>query len=158
MASSSDMNSPKHLIATHQTEARTGVPNKLNNISIFDHLDIRKYFVEINGVRCPRDASPLDYTDNDYLNQYRDLKAFFQEYVGEPILSLFINYANLKNFYPIQVIDLRFQVDHISPKKIQLFEECRVAPANARLFVTLIKHRQIKMISDGHKITQVKVL
>ena len=29
----------------------------------------------------------------------------------------FIKYADVKNRYPIQVIDLRFQVDHINPKK-----------------------------------------
>ena len=63
----------------------------------------------------------------------------------------------MKNKYPIQVIDLRFQVDHISPKKIQLFEEFNTDPANvnARLFVMLIRHRQIEMISDGNKILEV---
>ena len=29
----------------------------------------------------------------------------------------------MKNFYSIQRIGLRFQVNHITPKKIQLFEE-----------------------------------
>ena len=45
----------------------------------------------------------------------------------------------MKNKYPIQVIDLRFQADLITPKKIQLFEEYRPDPANnpniARLFL-----------------------
>ena len=64
----------------------------------------------------------------------------------------------MKNFYPIQVIDLRFSVDHITPKKIQLFEEYRNDPANARLFLILIRHREIKMISDGNKITEIQVI
>ena len=64
---------------------------KAINIAIFDHLYVRKYFVEINGVRYPRDAINLDYNKNDYLDQYRDLKAFFRECVGEHILSPFIN-------------------------------------------------------------------
>ena len=38
----------------------------------------------------------------------------------------------MKNYYPIQVIDLRFQVDHNTLKKVQLFEEDRAATANAR--------------------------
>ena len=29
----------------------------------------------------------------------------------------------MKNKYPIQVCDLRFQIDHINPQKSQLFEE-----------------------------------
>ena len=64
----------------------------------------------------------------------------------------------MKNINPIQVNDLTFQVDHITNKKIQLFEDFRAAPNFARLFVIIIKHRQIRTISDGHKITQVKVI
>ena len=56
----------------------------------------------------------------------------------------------MKNFYPIQVIDLKFQVDHITPKKLQLFEEFCEDPDNERLFIILIRHRQIEMISDGN--------
>ena len=64
----------------------------------------------------------------------------------------------MKYLYPIQITDLRFQVDHITPKKIQLFEEFSEDPANERLFLILIRHRQIEMISDGNKIIEVKVI
>ena len=80
-------------------------------------MSVRKYFAEIDGVRYPRDEVILDYEKNQYLDQYRDLKMFYKEYVGEPLLSSFISYPAMKDFYPIQVIDLRFQADHISPKK-----------------------------------------
>ena len=49
IASSQSTNSPKSLIAAHQTEARIGTAKKANNISIFDHVDVKKYFVEIDG-------------------------------------------------------------------------------------------------------------
>ena len=64
----------------------------------------------------------------------------------------------MKNFYPIQVIDLRFQVDHITPEKIQFFEEFSEDPDNEKLFVFSIRHRQVEMISDGKKVIGVKVL
>ena len=64
----------------------------------------------------------------------------------------------MKNFCPIQVTDLTFQADHITPKKIQLFEEFSEDPENERLFVILLRHRQIEMISDGRKIIEVKVI
>ena len=66
----------------------------------------------------------------------------------------------MKNKYPIQVIDLRHQVDDIITQKIQLFEEIDTNPANfnARLIVILIRHRQIGMISDGNKIIEIKVI
>ena len=52
----------------------------------------------------------------------------------------------MKTQYPIQGRDLRFQVDHINSKKIQLFEEYRGATNNARLFIMLVRHREIKRI------------
>ena len=59
----------------------------------------------------------------------------------------------MKTFYPIQVIDFRFQIDYITPKKIRLFEEYENAPENTNLYVILKKHRKINMVSDGNKIT-----
>ena len=67
----------------------------------------------------------------------------------------------MKTKHPIQVIDLRFQPDHITPKKIQLFEEYRADPANnpnnARLYVTLFGRREVELISDGNKLIEVEV-
>ena len=64
----------------------------------------------------------------------------------------------MKNRYPIQVTDLRFQADYITPNKIQLFEEYRARPNNARLYVILIRRREIEFISDGNKLIEVKVI
>ena len=64
----------------------------------------------------------------------------------------------MKNSYPIQINDLRFQVDHLSPKKIRLFEEYDPNPVITNLYVILIKHREIEMISDGNKIISVDVV
>ena len=64
----------------------------------------------------------------------------------------------MKNKYPIQLIGLRFQVDHFDPKKMGLFEEYRGATNSAILFITLIRHREIKMISDGNKIDEINLI
>ena len=64
----------------------------------------------------------------------------------------------MKNKYPVQVIDSRFQVDHINPKKNQLFQEYRCATSNARLFMIIIGHREIELISNGIKITEVTII
>ena len=130
VGSAQSVNSPRYLICAHQQSNRSDPPNKRNIISIFDNLGIRKYFVEIDGIRYPRDVVLTNYDINDYLDQYQDVKLFYKEYVGEELLNPFLTYPDMKNKYPIQVIDLRFQVDHITPKKIQLFEEYRFNPAN----------------------------
>ena len=158
IGSAQSVNSPKYLIAAHQTAARLNAPNKTINISTLDNLNVGKYFVEIDSIRYPRDGILINYKENDYIDQYKDLKLFFKEYVGEELLNPFVSYPDMKTKYPIQVIDLRFQADHITPKKIQLFEEYRSDPANARLYVILIRGREIELISDGSKLIEVKII
>ena len=64
----------------------------------------------------------------------------------------------MKTFYPIEVIDRRFQIEFITPKKIRLFEEYQNAPENTNLYVILIKHRDFFMVSDGKKITGIELI
>ena len=149
---------PKYLICAHQTNLRTTTPDKKINIAIFDIMDIRKYYVEIDGHRYPRDSVLINYEENDYIQQYKDLKLFWKEYIGEPILNPFISYTDMKTKYPIEIIDLRHQSDHITPKKIQLFHEYGTDPDNARLFLIIISRRKIELISDGNKLIEVKVI
>ena len=98
---------------------------------------MRQYHVDIDGVRYPRDGVSVDYTSNGCNDQYRDPKISFKGYVEEELLNRFIRYTDKKN-YPFQVIDLRFQVDHFIPKKIQLYEEYRGPIDYDRSFMILI--------------------
>ena len=123
IGSAQSVNSPKYLITAHQTAARINAPDKELNISGFEYLNVRKYFVEIDSVKYPRDGVLTNYGENDYIDQCKDLKLFYKEYLGEQLLTPFVSYPEIKTEYPIQVIDLRFQPDHITPKKNQLFEE-----------------------------------
>ena len=132
IGSSQKVNSPKCLIGAHQTRDRMDIPISTKNVALFDNLDLRKYYVKINGQRYPRDSSLMNYEQNDYFEQYKDLKLYFKEYIGEPILGPFISYPDMKTKYPIAVIDLRHQPEHITPKKIQLFLEYGADPENGR--------------------------
>ena len=69
IGSAQSVNSPKYLIYAHQTEARSALPNKRNNISIFDNIKVRKYFIKIDGQRYPRDNVLTNYAENDYIDQ-----------------------------------------------------------------------------------------
>ena len=157
IGSAQQINSPKYLIAAFQTNDRT-TPNKNANPAIFDGNHVTKYFVEIDGVRYPKDGVLLNFEENSYLDQYRDIKLFYKEYVGEELLQPYISYPDMKYLYPIQITDLMHQVDHLSPRKIQLFEDFSEDPANERLFIILVRLRQVEMISDGNKIIEVKVI
>ena len=87
---------PKYLICVHQTNLRTTTPDKKIIIAIFDNMDIRKYYVEIDGQRYPRDSVLINYEENDYIQQYKDLKLFWKEYIGEPMLNPLISNPDMK--------------------------------------------------------------
>ena len=73
-------------------------------------------------------------------------------------MSPFISFPDMKTNYPIEIIDLRHQPDHITPKKIQLFLEYSADTENANFYLILIRRREIELISDGNKLIEVKVI
>ena len=64
----------------------------------------------------------------------------------------------MKTKHPIEILDLRHQPAHISPKKIQLLQEYGADPENARFFKKIISWRETKFMSDGNKLIEVKVI
>ena len=158
IGSSQNVQSPLYLTGAHQTKDRIYAPISTKNVAIFDNLDLRKYYIEIDVQRYPRDSSLMNYGQNDYIEQYKDLKQFFKEYIGEQLLSPFITYPDMKTKYPIEIIDLRHQADHITPKKIQLFLEYGDDIDSARFFLLLIRRREIELISDGNKLNEIKII
>ena len=158
IGSAQQVKSPKYLISAHQTKDRIPTPNKNNNIAIFDNLDLPNFYVEIDGQQYPRDGMSINYTENDYIDQYRDIKSYLKEYIGEPILNPLISYPDMKTKYSIGITDLGHQLDHINYKRIQLLQKNGTDPDNARLFLILIKRREFELISDGNKLNEVKII
>ena len=74
IGSTQSVKSPKYLICAHQTAGRSNPPNKRTNISVFDNLNVRKHFIEIDGVRYPRDGALTNYILNDYSDQFKDVE------------------------------------------------------------------------------------
>ena len=63
----------------------------------------------------------------------------------------------MKNICTNQVINLWFQVDIITPNKIELFEEHSVYPVHAKSFKLLSRGKTIRMVSNGIEITESNV-
>ena len=141
-----------------KTKDRTSAPDEKINIAIFDNFAPRKYHVEIDNLRYPRDSLRINYEQNDYIEQYKYLNSFFEEFVGEPILNPFVTYPDMKTKHPIGKIDLGHQLDHRTPKKTQLFQEYGTDPDNARLFLLLIRRKEVELKGDGNKLIEAKVL
>ena len=140
VSSASNINSPIYLIAAHQKTQRSDLADATRNLSynrftnaIFDHVEVWKKYSEIDGIRYPKNALMDNYQENTNLEKNKDLKLVDKEYVGDQLLSPFITLDKMKNYYPIQIKDLPFQVDHISPMKTRLFEEYDDNPTNTNL-------------------------
>ena len=87
--------SPKYPICAHQAQNRIDTPNKNKSNATLDNLKLRKYHVETDSVRYPRYSLLLNYGENDYFEQYKNLKIYFREYVDEPILYPFLSYSDM---------------------------------------------------------------
>ena len=69
IGSAQQVNSPKFLIGAHQTKGRIDSPIKSKNNVLFDHLNLLKYYVEIDGQRYPRDSLLISYLEKDFIEQ-----------------------------------------------------------------------------------------
>ena len=98
-----------------------------------------------------------NYEVKEYLDHYGDLKILHREIVEKQIMGPFISYSDAKSYYPVQVIVSEFQVDQKSPNKIELFQEHRGNPPNARIFSIVIRNSENKVVSYGNKIERKKV-
>ena len=134
-----NINSTKYLIKADQTAARIGIPNKANKIALFNNLNACNFFVDIVGVRHPRNAVSVEIASSDYLNQYRDLEFLYKENAGEKLLSPFKKYADMKNINPVQLIDLRFQVVCITKNCMKNMEVLRKMPDSLRYYSNIEK-------------------
>ena len=61
IGSSQNVQSHKYLIGAHQTKDRIDGAISTKNVAIFDNLDLRKYYIDIDGQRYPRDSSLMIY-------------------------------------------------------------------------------------------------
>ena len=60
----------------------------------------------------------------------------------------------MKTKHSIGITDLRHQLDHITSKRIQLFQEY----GKAGLFLLLTKLKEIELLSDGNEAKEIKVI
>ena len=65
-------------VVTKQKIGQKLLIKKINN-AISDNRNLRKYHVEINSLRYPRNSLLPNYEKNDFIEHYKNLKLFFKE-------------------------------------------------------------------------------
>ena len=64
--SASNINMPLYLIGAHQEtehDIQARPPNQFSN-AIFDNVDVREHFIEIDGIRYPKNSIEINYSEN----------------------------------------------------------------------------------------------
>ena len=61
-------NSPSYAILVDPPLARSENTNEATNVTSFDTIVVRKYFCDIDEIRCPRDAASFNYDENNYVD------------------------------------------------------------------------------------------
>ena len=71
IGSASKINIPLYLIVAHQKTQRNNPakPAKQFINAVSDHVDVKRYFVEIDGVRYPKDPVETNFSETKYLDQ-----------------------------------------------------------------------------------------
>ena len=64
----------------------------------------------------------------------------------------------MKTKYSMGTTGLRHEPDQTRPERLQLFQEYGTDPDYARLFLILIRRREIELIGDGIKLIEVEVI
>ena len=98
----------------------------------------------INSSRYAKDTIETNYSENDCLDEFRDLELFYKEYSGESLLNPFISYLDMETFYPIRIVDLGLQLEYVTSKN-SLYGRKETAPEYTNLYVILMKHKEIGM-------------
>ena len=68
IVSASNIINPLYLIVAYRKPQRENPvrrPNQFKN-AVFDNVDVKRYFVEIGGVRYPKDPVETNFSDNKY--------------------------------------------------------------------------------------------
>ena len=68
-----------------------------------------------------------------------------------------ITYTDKEIFHPLQIIGLRFQLGHVNSTNFHSYKKDRADSEGIRLFDILFSHEEIKIASNGNKITEIQV-
>ena len=156
----SNKSSPEHprwLILAFQT-------NKLNtqvtNTSVFDHVNLKNAYVELNDVWYPTTDYHLDMDKMQFSRMFKAVSEFRENFYGmdKLISNGGINFVDYKTLYPLYIFDVSKQPDALKYGTTNITIECEFSenvPTQTRAYCLCISDREIKFKSDG---TQMSIV
>lgn len=146
---------PRWIIIGFQTDKNT---TQEQNPAVFDHLSLTNAYVQLNSERYPACDLNVNFTNNHYLQLYKMLNDFKQEYYGiSPLVGgSQVNVPGFKSLFPFIVFDVRQQDEKIKTGvtgiQLSFFFGAQV-PANTMAYACILSDRVFKFASDGKSIS-----
>ena len=153
----SGIEKPRWIIIGFQTDKNA---NQTQNPTVFDHINLERAYVQLNGARYPRDDVTVNFADNRYVIHYKMADNFKRDYYGinNLIGGSQINLATYKSLFPLLVFDVKNQSETLSSGVVDMtlqFYFREGVPANTRAYAVIISDRLFKLQSDGTNMKMV---
>jgi hypothetical protein len=148
---------PRWIIAGFQNDKST---TQFQNPSVFDHCNLSRVYVNLNGERYPINDIEIDFESNDYAVLYHMFDSFKREYYGFNSLvgGTQVNFSTFKTLFPIIVLDVRRQSERLRSGVVDMslrFSLKEPIPQHTMLYVLTISDREYKLKSDGNNLSLV---
>ena len=144
---------PRYIIVGFQTD-KSG--NQEQNAALFDHCHVTNMSVVLNDDRYPMLNANADFTQNQYVQFYKEVSEFLRKYYGaDPMITnANLNPSSYKDLTPLYVFDVSKQNERLDNNVINIKVEMQFSvnvPANTRAYALVISDRRIRLQSDGKK-------
>jgi len=143
---------PRWVLVAFQTDR---AESHTANPALFDHVQVKNIYAELNKVRYPMFDMDLNFTQMKTSRAYKALCDFKEDYYGIEgrESSNQVTSVDFVDFFPIFVLDVRRQ-----PERLKTFvQDIRIqvkfntaVPANTTAYAVLISDRMLTLDSDGN--------
>jgi len=144
---------PRWVLVAFQTDR---VESLTANPAVFDHVQVKHIYAELNKVRYPMFDMDLNVTQMKTSRAYKALRDFKEDYYGIEgrESSNQVTPIDFVDFFPIFVLDVRRQSERLKTSvqdiRIKVIFNAAV-PANTTAYAVLISDRMLTLDSDGNR-------
>ena len=130
--------------------------NQERNAVLFHHCHVTNMSVVLNDDRYPMLNANANFTQNQYVQFYKEVSEFLRKYYGaDPMITnANLNPNSYKDLTPLYVFDVSKQNERLDNNVINIKVEMQFSvnvPANTRAYALVISDRRIRLQSDGKK-------
>lgn len=151
---------PRWILVAFQTDRRD---NQLRNPALFDHVQVRNIYADINGRFYPNNGIKINFTQMKTSLAYKVLRDFKEEYyeIDARESSNQVTPLEFVDLFPIFVIDVRryaaAEEDQPQAKALHIMLEFAAnVPAATLGYAVVISEKLLYLESDGSQFNFVK--